>query len=33
VRRCAPVGALSQELVRFDTQLLDVPAISGVEYQ
>jgi 5-methylcytosine-specific restriction endonuclease McrA len=33
VRRYAPVGALSQELVRFDTQLLDNPEISGVEYQ
>jgi 5-methylcytosine-specific restriction endonuclease McrA len=33
LRRCAPVGALSQELVRFDTQLLDHPEISGVEYQ
>jgi 5-methylcytosine-specific restriction endonuclease McrA len=27
------VSALSQELVRFDTQLLDSPEISGVEYQ
>jgi hypothetical protein len=33
LRRYAPVGSLSQELVRFDTQLLDTPAISGVEYQ
>jgi 5-methylcytosine-specific restriction endonuclease McrA len=33
LRRCAPVGALSQELVRFDTQLLDTPEVSGVEYQ
>jgi 5-methylcytosine-specific restriction endonuclease McrA len=33
LRRYAPVGALSQELVRFDTQLLDHPEISGVEYQ
>jgi 5-methylcytosine-specific restriction endonuclease McrA len=33
LRRYAPVGALSQELVRFDTQFLDNPAISGVEYQ
>jgi 5-methylcytosine-specific restriction endonuclease McrA len=31
--RLAPVTAISQELVRFDTQLLDNPAISGVEYQ
>jgi 5-methylcytosine-specific restriction endonuclease McrA len=33
LRRYAPVGAVSQELVRFDTQLLQHPAISGVEYQ
>jgi 5-methylcytosine-specific restriction endonuclease McrA len=33
VRRYAAVGALSQELVRFDTQLLDNPEISGVQYQ
>jgi Restriction endonuclease len=28
-----PLIALSQELVRFDTQLLENPEISGVEYQ
>jgi hypothetical protein len=33
LRRYAPIGALSQELVRFDTQLLEKPDISGVEYQ
>jgi 5-methylcytosine-specific restriction endonuclease McrA len=33
LRRSAPVGAISQELVKFDTQLLDNPAISSVEYQ
>jgi 5-methylcytosine-specific restriction endonuclease McrA len=33
LRRLAPVGALSQELVRFDTQLLDNPEIAGVAYQ
>jgi 5-methylcytosine-specific restriction endonuclease McrA len=33
LRRHAPVGALSQELVKFDTQLLEQPEISGVEYQ
>lgn len=33
LRRYAPVGAISQELVRFDTQLLENPAMSGVEYQ
>lgn len=32
-RRLAPVAALSQELVRFDTQLMQNPEISGVEYQ
>ncbi|WP_311944395.1 RNA-guided endonuclease IscB [Halomonas piscis] len=31
--RLAPVTAISQELVRFDTQKLDNPEISGVEYQ
>jgi 5-methylcytosine-specific restriction endonuclease McrA len=33
LRRLCPVGAISQELVRFDTQLLQNPDISGVEYQ
>jgi 5-methylcytosine-specific restriction endonuclease McrA len=33
LRRFAAVATLSQELVRFDTQLLDNPEISGVEYQ
>jgi 5-methylcytosine-specific restriction endonuclease McrA len=33
LRRLAPVFALSQELVRFDTQLLANPEIDGVEYQ
>lgn len=31
--RWLPVTALSQELVRFDTQALQNPEISGVEYQ
>ncbi|MBB3191511.1 RNA-guided endonuclease IscB [Halomonas cerina] len=31
--RLAPITSLSQELVRFDTQKLDNPEISGVEYQ
>jgi 5-methylcytosine-specific restriction endonuclease McrA len=31
--RWAPVTALSQELVRFDTQALQNPEISGIEYQ
>jgi hypothetical protein len=33
LRRYAPVGALSQELMRSDTRLLDTPAISAVAYQ
>lgn len=33
LRRLAPVAALSQELVRFDTQKLKNPEISGIEYQ
>ena len=28
-----PIGAISQELVRFDTQLLQNAEISDVEYQ
>jgi 5-methylcytosine-specific restriction endonuclease McrA len=31
--RWAPVTAISQELVRFDTQALQNPEISGIEYQ
>jgi 5-methylcytosine-specific restriction endonuclease McrA len=33
LRQLAPIGALSQELVKIDTQLLQNPEISGVEYQ
>lgn len=33
LRRWSPVTALSQELVRFDTQALQNPEISGVAYQ
>lgn len=33
LQRLCPLGALSQELVRFDTNLLQNPEISGVEYQ
>ncbi len=33
LRRLCPVGAISQELVRFDTQLLQDAEISGVAYQ
>src|SRR6185437_4690049 len=29
LRRLCPVGALSQELVKFDTQLMEHPEISG----
>ncbi|BCU06719.1 RNA-guided endonuclease IscB [Allochromatium tepidum] len=31
--RIAPISALSQELVRFDTQAMQNPEIRGVEYQ
>ena len=33
LQRVAPVASLSLELVRFDTQALVDPEISGVEYQ
>jgi 5-methylcytosine-specific restriction endonuclease McrA len=33
LRRYAPITALSQELVRFDTQLLQNAEISGIRYQ
>jgi 5-methylcytosine-specific restriction endonuclease McrA len=33
LRRFAPIGALSLELVRFDTQAIQNPEVSGVEYQ
>ena len=33
LRRWAPVNAISQELVRFDTQALENPEISGIQYQ
>jgi 5-methylcytosine-specific restriction endonuclease McrA len=33
LQRFAPVGALSMELVKFDTQLLQNSEISGLEYQ
>src|SRR5215469_8408213 len=33
LRSSAPVQAMSQEVVRFATQLLENPEISGVEYQ
>lgn len=33
LRRFAPVGAISQELVRFDVQLIRNPDIQGKEYQ
>jgi len=33
LQRWSPITALSQELVRFDMQLIQNPEISGVEYQ
>jgi len=33
LRRLAPITSVDMELVRFDTQLLENPDISGVEYQ
>lgn len=33
IRRLCPITAVSQELVRFDTQALANPEVSGVEYQ
>jgi 5-methylcytosine-specific restriction endonuclease McrA len=33
LRRWCPIGAISHELVTFDTQLLQDPEISGVQYQ
>ena len=33
LRMFAPVAAISQELVKFDTQLMQNPDISGIEYQ
>lgn len=33
LRKLVPVAAVTQELVRFDTQLMENPDISGVEYQ
>lgn len=33
LRRYCPIATISQELVRFDTQLMQQPEISGVEYQ
>ena len=33
LRRLCPIEAISMELVRFDTQLLEHPDITGVEYQ
>lgn len=33
LQKLAPVQSIAQELVRFDTQLMQNPEISGVEYQ
>jgi 5-methylcytosine-specific restriction endonuclease McrA len=32
-RKLAPIGSISQELVRFDLQQMENPEISGIEYQ
>jgi 5-methylcytosine-specific restriction endonuclease McrA len=32
-RKLAPLGSISQELVRFDLQQMENPEISGIEYQ
>ena len=33
LRRLAPIDSSSMELVKFDTQLMQSPEISGIEYQ
>ena len=33
LRKLAPLGSISQELVRFDLQQMENPEISGIEYQ
>ena len=33
LKRYLPIAAISQEMMRFDTQKLQNPEISGVEYQ
>ena len=33
LQRYAPIGAISQELVKFDTQLMEYPQINAVTYQ
>ena len=33
LRRLCPIAALSMELAKFDTQLMQNPDISGVQYQ
>jgi len=33
LRSLVPVEAISQELVRFDTQKMETPEVSGIEYQ
>lgn len=33
LRRLCPITALSQELVKFDTQAMQHPEIAGMEYQ
>ena len=33
LRKSAPVSGISQELVRFDMQKIEIPEIAGIEYQ
>src|SRR5262249_32254747 len=33
LRRWCPIGALSQELVKFDMQLMEHPEMAGIDYQ
>ncbi|MFB2980775.1 RNA-guided endonuclease IscB [Microseira sp. BLCC-F43] len=33
IRRYVPIAGISQELVKFDTQAMENPEISGIEYQ
>jgi 5-methylcytosine-specific restriction endonuclease McrA len=33
IARACPIGSITQELVRFDLQLMQNPEISGIEYQ
>ena len=33
IRKYVPITGISQELVKFDTQAMQNPEVSGVEYQ